>query len=288
VIYVSNFRAASVTVFRPTARDNAAPVRTIAGARTGLSGPLGLAIDAQDLLYVANRTGAGVTVHGPTAHGDVAPVRTLRVPASAEALAVAVGPDGDVFVATVPRAGAAGCPPAIVHFRTRATESDYAIAGPLTGLTCPVGLAFHPGGQLYVANALGGVVSAFAADAIGNASPLQSFTAATSSTRAIACGAGMLLLTGPGVYLYPSAGTPANGPAAAFGPSSSFSLRYASGIAIDAHTQPPIVYVADYTAGAVHVIETVGVPPYLAVAKASAIKGPATRLDGPVGVLCAP
>jgi hypothetical protein len=287
VIYVSNPRTDSVVVFASAARGNAAPVRRIAGARTGLSAPVALAMDRQHNLYVANRTGASVTVYGTLANGDVAPLRTLRVPATAEALAVALGPKGDAFVATCPRTGAPW-PPAIVHFPAGATECDYVIAGPRTGLTCPVGLAVDSGGHLYVANTFGGVVSAFAAHAVGDVAPLRSFTAATSSTRAIACGAGTLLLTGPGVYLYASAGTPANGPAAVFGPSPSLSLRYASGVAIDALAQEPIVYVADYAARALQVIETTGVAPHLAVARVGAIQGVATGLDGPVGVLCAP
>jgi len=285
VIYVSNFKADSVVVFTPEAGGNAAPVHAIAGGQTGLSGPVGLAIDGQCNLYVANRTGAGVTVYGAAANGDVAPLRTLRVPATTQALAVALGLDGNAWVATCPRAEAT-CPPAIVHFPPGATESDYAIAGPHTGLTWPVALASCPGGLLYVANAFGGVVSAFATDAVGDASPLQSFTAATSSTRAIACGADTLVLTGPGIYLY--AGVPPNGPAAVFGRSSVLSLQYASGVALDARAENPVIYVADYAADALRIIDIAGAPPRLAVAHARAIEGAMTGLDGPVGVLCAP
>jgi hypothetical protein len=285
VIYVSNFRGDSVVVFTAEAEGNAAPVRALAGAQTGLSGPVGLAMDRRRSLYVANRTGAGVTVYGATANGDVAPLRTLRVPATTQALAVAVNVDGDAWVATCPRPGAP-CPPAIVHFSAGATESDYAIAGPRTGLTCPVGLALHRGDLLYVANAFGGVVSAFPTDAVGDASPLWSFTAATSSTRAIACGAGALVLTGPAVYLYASG--PPDGPAAVFGRSSVPSLQYAVGVAIDALAGNPVICVADYAAGALRIIDTVGAPPRPAVANVRAIEGAMTGLDGPIGVLCAP
>jgi len=286
VIYVSNFGAHSVTVFAPTARGNTSPVRTIAGARTGLAGPLGLTADAQNNLYVANRASATVTVYAPTADGDAAPLRTLRPPGAVEVLAVAVGAQGDVFIATCAR-GVTGAT-AIVHYPAGADESDFAIAGPRTGLTCPVGLAFHPDGTLLVANAFGGVVSAFATAAVGNMPPLWSFTAATSSTRGIACSADALLLTGPGIYLYPNTATPPSGPAAVLGPSPSLPLRYATGIAVDARATAPTVYVADYAARVLHVIRPTGLPPALGLAEVSAIAGAATGLDGPVGVHCAP
>jgi DNA-binding beta-propeller fold protein YncE len=277
VIYVSNFGAHSVTVFAPRARGNVAPIRTIAGANTCLSGPLGLAVDAQNNLYVANRTAVGVVVYAPTADGNVAPLRNLCVPEMSEALAVAIGPKEDVFVSTSPRHGSDCGATAILHFPFEVAESDYAIAGPLTGLTYPVGLAVDRDGTIYVANAFGGVVSAFAAGAVGNALPMRSFSAATSSTQGIACGAKTLLLTGPGVYLYPSAITPVARPAAIFARSASLPLEYPGGITIDTGGAAPILYVADYAAHAVHVIHTAGVPPRLAVMWTSAIKGPATR-----------
>ena len=287
MIYVSNFGNQSVTVYAPAARGNCAPVRRIAGPRTALAGPLGIAVDVRNNLYVANRANATVTVYGPTADGDVVPVRTLRAPGNADVLAVAIGSDGGVFVATCARRAGGGAT-AVVHYPAAADESDYSIAGPRTGLTCPVGLAVDPGGTLFVANAFGGVVSAFAAGAAGNAAPLWSFTAATSSTRSIACRAGALLLTGPGIYLYPSAATSSTRPAAVFGSSPSLPLRHASGGAIDGHATAPTLYVADYTAHALHVIRTAGVPPNLSVAEPSVIEGAATGLDRPVGVLCTP
>jgi len=287
VIYVSNFGNHSVTVYASTARANHAPLRRIAGPRTALAGPVGLALDARNHLYVANRTGGVVTVYGPTADGNAAPLRMLRPSGNAYVLAVAVGAEGDVFAATCARSAHGGAP-SLVHFAAGADESDYAIAGPHTGLTCPVGLALHPGGRLLVANALGGVVSAFAAGAAGDTSPLWSFTAATSSTRGIACSADTLLVTGPGIYLYPVAAPPPRRPVAVLGPSPSLPLRYASGVAIDARAAAPTVCVADYAARALHVIRTAGVAPCLGLAESSVIEGTATGLDGPVGVVCAP
>lgn len=102
MIYVSNFNSDSISVFAAHAHTNAAQVRRIAGARTRLSGPIALAVDAQGKLYVANRRSAAVTVYPPAADGDVAPLRVLLAPAMHGPAALAIGPSGDAFVSNVP------------------------------------------------------------------------------------------------------------------------------------------------------------------------------------------
>jgi sugar lactone lactonase YvrE len=75
----------SVTVFRPGARGNHPPVRTIEGGYTRLNGPSGLAKDRAGNLYVANRWGTGpgsVTVYAPAAEEDVRPIRMIAGPAT--------------------------------------------------------------------------------------------------------------------------------------------------------------------------------------------------------------
>jgi hypothetical protein len=71
-IYVANYDANAITVYRPGKYGDVAPIRTIAGALTGLSGPAGLAI-ARGKLYVANFDGASIAVFPAHANGDVAP-----------------------------------------------------------------------------------------------------------------------------------------------------------------------------------------------------------------------
>jgi 6-phosphogluconolactonase (cycloisomerase 2 family) len=68
----------SVKAFPRTASGNIAPLRTLAGAATGLNGPIGLALDpATDQLLVANHNGASVTAYARTASGNAPPLRTL-------------------------------------------------------------------------------------------------------------------------------------------------------------------------------------------------------------------
>jgi sugar lactone lactonase YvrE len=285
VIYVSDFASDRISVFADDARGNVAPLREIHGPRTGLAGPGGLAVDAGGHLYVVNRRSGPVTVYPPGAAGDVAPLRTLRAP-SMRAEAVAIGAAGEVFVAS--RAGDDGMPlPAILRFAAGRSDCDGRIAGRRTGLTVPVGLALGDDGALYVANAHGGVVGAFAAGTTGDVAPLRAFTAATASTQGIARGARMLVLSGGCLYLYDSGAAAGAQPTAVLGRSAALHLRSAAGVAIDARVTPPLVCVADRAAGAVLVIRTSGIAPALGVASAVEIAGPATGLERPSAVLLA-
>ena len=70
--------AASVTVYDRTANGNVAPLRTLSGSSTGLSIPIGFALDrTNDEIVVTNAGPFSVTVYGRTASGDTAPLRTL-------------------------------------------------------------------------------------------------------------------------------------------------------------------------------------------------------------------
>lgn len=65
--------ATSVTVFASGAMGDVAPVRTIAGPRTGLRFPSAVAVDARGQRYVANRAANSVTVYSSNARGNAAP-----------------------------------------------------------------------------------------------------------------------------------------------------------------------------------------------------------------------
>src|SRR5712691_639131 len=76
-LFVTN-QGGSVTVYARTANGDVAPLRTLAGAATGLNTPVGLAVDTvNNELAVANLTNNSVTVYARTANGNVAPLRTL-------------------------------------------------------------------------------------------------------------------------------------------------------------------------------------------------------------------
>ncbi len=82
----------SVTVYAPGANGYTMPARTITGSATGLSEPIGLAVDASGNVYVCNGGAAAttITVYGPGANGNVAPARTIA--GSATAMSFSGGP----------------------------------------------------------------------------------------------------------------------------------------------------------------------------------------------------
>ncbi len=80
-LFVANYQGSTVTVYARTANGNLAPLRSIAGAATGLGQPTGLAFDPNDdEIIVANEIGSSITVYARTAGGNMAPVRTIQGP----------------------------------------------------------------------------------------------------------------------------------------------------------------------------------------------------------------
>jgi hypothetical protein len=117
LLYVGNVGNNSITVYRHDAQGNAAPIKVIAGPKTGISVPGQLSEDAQGNLYVANgsygvfATGTqpgvslsaspGILVFAHGASGNVAPIRKLAGPATGIHNVAAVTVDkatGKIFV----------------------------------------------------------------------------------------------------------------------------------------------------------------------------------------------
>jgi DNA-binding beta-propeller fold protein YncE len=78
-ITVANSGDSSIRVFDRAGRGDAAPVRVLKGARTGIRGPMGVTIDLKnDELWVANYGDHTALVFARTAAGNVAPKRIVR------------------------------------------------------------------------------------------------------------------------------------------------------------------------------------------------------------------
>ena len=150
-IYVVNFpdtSAYSVTVYSAGSDGNVAPSATIAGAATGLSGPIGIALDSRANIYVANATGGlgksgSVTIYPAGSNGDVTPSATIVGSTNTELNepdGIAVDSHGNIYVSnrgsssiTVYSAGSNGDVAPIVN-----------IGGPDTKIGGPVGIAILP------------------------------------------------------------------------------------------------------------------------------------------------
>ena len=86
-LIVTNAFTNSVLVFTRTASGNVVPLRTIAGAATGLNVPVGVYVDEDvNLVFgnneigVANLSGNSILVFSRTVDGNVAPLRTISGP----------------------------------------------------------------------------------------------------------------------------------------------------------------------------------------------------------------
>ncbi len=154
-----------------------APIRAVAGARTGLSDSRALALDTNRNLYVVNGGGAGgssVAVFESGAAGDVSPARTIAGPdtglANPQGLAVDLA--GAIYVSnqdtssiSVYAASAAGGATDIAP--------DRLISGGETRLNGPAGLALDNAGRIVVANRLANEVLVYSGNASGNVDPVR-------------------------------------------------------------------------------------------------------------------
>jgi hypothetical protein len=62
-------------------------------------------------------------------------------------------------------------------------------------------------------------------------------------------------------------------------------VGYTGGIFFDTDVTPPVIYVADFFGNKIHIIQTVGVAPFLSVGSVRTIEGPLTELASPYGVV---
>ncbi len=165
----------SVTVYAAASTGNAAPIATISGSNTGLSGPSAIAVDSSGNIYVTNSSINTVTIYSAGSTGNVAPSATIRGYNTDLSYPSGIAVDGNrnIYVTneyftnqinvnsvTVYPAGSSG------NAAPSAT-----ISGSNTGLFEPVGIAVGGGGKIYVLNQGGSGVTVYAAGSNGNAVP---------------------------------------------------------------------------------------------------------------------
>lgn len=151
-LYVANADSSFIAVYSPGARGNAAPVRTIAGDRTRLSRPSGLALDRRDNLYVVNgaqpRAQPSVQVYAPDARGEPEPVRVIGGSRTGirKATDIVLDSRGDIYQADGDK---------VAVFAAHANGDQVpsrTLSGPQTGLRHALRLAIGRGDTLYVLN----------------------------------------------------------------------------------------------------------------------------------------
>jgi len=156
-IVAPNPLAAAVVIFRGGAVGEEAPIRTIQGARTGLSRPETVAVDEKnDELFVGDPGDRRVLVYKRDADGDAKPLRTIQGPKTKllQVVGIGVDPNRDVLVVSTYSRLPGGVTGLLVFGRT--DDGDVAprrvIAGPRSGITRLRQIALDPDtGKIYAA-----------------------------------------------------------------------------------------------------------------------------------------
>jgi hypothetical protein len=106
-LYVANqfgSYTGNITVYASGASGDAVPIQNIAGSKTGLDTPEGVAVDDSGNMYVANEVNNSVTVYAAGSTGNVAPVQTIMGSNTGLGIpfGIAIGPtDGNIYVANI-------------------------------------------------------------------------------------------------------------------------------------------------------------------------------------------
>ncbi len=146
-----------MVIFRGGARGEEAPVRTIQGARSGLSRPETVAVDeVNNELYVGDPGDRRVLVYSRDADGDARPIRTIQGPKTKlhQIVGISVDPVRDLLVVST-YSRLPGGVTGILIFK-RSDQGDVApqrvITGPKTGITRLRQIGLDPAtGRIFVA-----------------------------------------------------------------------------------------------------------------------------------------
>ncbi|HEY4182114.1 MAG TPA: hypothetical protein VGM90_34965 [Kofleriaceae bacterium] len=290
-IYVSNF-AGAITVYPLDAVGNAAPMRTITGAATGLGGSIGINVDSDGFIYVANRSQGTVTVYPKDVDGNAAPTRTLMGLGAPEVLAITA--DDELLVASCHTCNSDPGDDKIFHFAKGAATSDSSLGGaPNTNtlLHAPGSVGLDPSDNtLWVANSYTSLVESFPAGASGDVAPARSFNAMLGNLQSATFADNALFIASPDaglINIFSTSGTGTPTPVVIPNHMNGLDVGYPAGLWVETSSGHPVIYLAD-TDGAIHIIDTTGTTPNLSVASVKTITGAATSLATPLGVRVIP
>jgi sugar lactone lactonase YvrE len=155
-IYVSNagnincdLGPYSVTVYPAGSNGNVTPSATITGSNTGLSCPMGIAVDSSGNIYVANWLAdvwGSITVYPAGSNGNVAPTATIsggNTDLDAP-WGIAVDSSRNIYEVNMP--------PSNVYVYPAGSNGDVASSAFFGSFLYPVGIAVGSNGKIYVAD----------------------------------------------------------------------------------------------------------------------------------------
>ncbi len=199
VVSASKYPRGIITVYPPLGTStgilNEAPIAVIAGAKTLLKSPNGIALDAKGNLYVANGLGGPVVRHQPSdrgritvyaagSNGNVAPITTISGALTGLAFptAIALDANGDIYVANAETANTKRYLASITVYAagtTGNTPSVATITGSNTGLIYSSNIALDSSGNLYASGVTSDgaySVNVYAPGSDGDVPPAASIT----------------------------------------------------------------------------------------------------------------
>ena len=280
-IYVLNRaynRKRNIKVYPPlgtsTGIINEAPIAAIAGSKTRLDDPTGIALDSQGNIYVANSLGGPkvpntedsgmVTVYAAGSTGNIAPIATISGAATGLAYpaGIALDSSGNIYVAnelTGDTSSSLEDYPSITVYPagSKGNASPISIiAGDNTGLSYSQGIALDSSGNLYAEGYIeyvGDTINVYPAGSNGNVSPAATIVGADTGLDGPD---GIALDSGGNLYVSNGYGGPVGGGSVTVYPpgssgdavpiatiTSSFTgISYASSIAVDSNGK---IYVAN-------------------------------------------
>jgi DNA-binding beta-propeller fold protein YncE len=189
-LYVANDldSGSAILVFPLDASGDVAPTRILQGPKTGIEGPIGLALDlSRDELFVVNykvADGGSVTVFPRTASGNATPLRVIQGTSTGfyRPQGIAIDPAHDEIIVANSFFGTASPGSISVFARTDSGNVTPVrqIAGPSTGLCNPIGMVLDGASdEIVVVNSRAGTapcrqsVTVYARAASGDAAPVR-------------------------------------------------------------------------------------------------------------------
>lgn len=168
-LYVTNTTQNVVELYTPSPAAAATPQYAIGGSNTQLNGPQYDAFDSSRRLYVTNYNpatqAASVNIYQQFATGSVLPFTTISGAGTLldQPHGIALLSDGTFVVAnTSPNGAFANAILVFTPLSTTSTPSlSFNIAGNLTRLNSPAGVASDSNKQVFVANRGGGTITAY-------------------------------------------------------------------------------------------------------------------------------
>lgn len=192
-IYVANYGGGSngigtITVYAAGSDGDTTPIASIAGLRTGLENPFGIAVDSSGKIYVANFAGGrgtgSVSVYAARSNGNVAPIATIVGADTGldNPSGIAIDSGGKIYVAN--RGGGRTSTSSVTVYPAGSNGNVKPIAiitGHDTGLDDPC-IAVDSSGKIYAGNA-NDSITVYSTGSNGDVKPIATIKGPTKGDK---------------------------------------------------------------------------------------------------------